>query len=296
LAGALELATGGVWSGTWDPTFFYSVERVKTENYPFSQNQYYWSLAVNEQSSSGGICDPAGNGDRILLYKACYMATSGCFDGPILRLNLPARLNTGQNTIHVDQVAQFPTTVSSASGVTVTAGGATALTDASGNATLNLATAEGTTVRATKATDVPAQSQVCIAPSGNNGLCGTVDKSPPATTIAIKDGQRFKKKGPRSLKGNVSDAGGVSKFELSLTARPTKRSGNCKTFNAEEAKFVKQKRCGATRGQKFAVDVKGGSWSYLLPKAPGKGRYVLDAIATDASGNKTLERVIFYVR
>ena len=85
-------------------------------------------------------------------------------------------------------------------------------------------------------------------------------------------------------------------MKLRLTARPNKRSKNCTTFDAKKAKFVTQKRCGAARGKAFAVDVKGGEWSYLLPKAPGKGRYVLDVIVSDTSGNTTTKRVTFYVR
>ena len=43
------------------------------------------------------------------------------------------------------------------------------------------------------------------------------------------------------------------------------------------------------------------SWSYLLPKRLGKGRYVFDAVAIDKSGNRDQlargrNRVVFLVR
>jgi hypothetical protein len=57
-------------------------------------------------------------------------------------------------------------------------------------------------------------------------------------------------------------------------------------------------RCG--RGPYFAIGDR-ADWSYLLPRALERGRYVLDAVAIDGAGNRTplargTSRVVFTVR
>ena len=63
------------------------------------------------------------------------------------------------------------------------------------------------------------------------------------------------------------------------------------------ARFVGA-RCG--RGHSFHVS-SSASFSYLLPKRLGPGRYVLDVSALDAAGNRTTlargtSRLVFHVR
>ena len=60
------------------------------------------------------------------------------------------------------------------------------------------------------------------------------------------------------------------------------------------------KRCGARRGKWFSIGSK-ADWTYLLPKALGRGRYVLDLKTIDGAGNadsklaRTRNRVVFFV-
>jgi len=237
----------------------------------------------NGQFASVGACgDPIANGDDVLFAYA---------DGSeqLLKLSGPIAAAKGQPvTLHVtDAGSGAPVSGAAVAGSTSASNGDVVVGPLPDGVNSFKATKTGT-IRSNTA-------KVCVN-TGSTGLCGTVDKLPPTSVIAIKNGKRYKKKGPRSLKGTVSDTAGIAKFQLRLTARPSTRSKRCTTFDAKKVKFVKQSRCGAKRGSAFTVDVKGGQWSYLLPKAPGKGRYVLDAIATDTSGNKTLERVTFYVK
>jgi hypothetical protein len=83
--------------------------------------------------------------------------------------------------------------------------------------------------------------------------------------------------------------------------RLTKRVGTrCFTFSGTELRFVAMKRCGARRGTWFSIGSK-ADWSYLLPKALGRGRYVLDLKTIDGAGNadtqlaRTRNRVVFFV-
>ena len=117
------------------------------------------------------------------------------------------------------------------------------------------------------------------------------DRTPPAASpLSIKD-HAVLSKGPRVLRGSFSDARVV---KLRLTKRVGKR---CWYFSGRSERF---KRIGCGKGAYFAIGDK-ASWSYLLPSRLGPGRYVLDAVAIDSSGNRTplargTTRVVFSVR
>ena len=68
---------------------------------------------------------------------------------------------------------------------------------------------------------------------------------------------------------------------------------------------MKAARCGAVNGTFFSIGDK-SPWSYLLPQALTKGRYVLDTQVVDRAGNATRgstrgkpgqarNRVVFFV-
>ena len=86
-----------------------------------------------------------------------------------------------------------------------------------------------------------------------------------------------------------------------MQLRLTKRAGDsCSTFSGTRLRFVHMKRCGARRGTWFSIGSK-ADWSYLLPKALGRGRYVLDLKTIDGAGNaddqlaRTRNRIVFFV-
>ena len=123
------------------------------------------------------------------------------------------------------------------------------------------------------------------------------DTAAPVARIAgIRSGQRFKRKrAPRTLRGMVTpDPSGLRAVTLSLTRSS---GGRCQLYSPTQERF-RPSRCG--RRVNFSIGDR-ESWSYLLPKRLGKGRYVLDAIAVDKLGNRDRlargrNRVVFFVR
>ena len=83
---------------------------------------------------------------------------------------------------------------------------------------------------------------------------------------------------------------------VSLRLRRSFR-GRCSAYDGISERFERA-HCGG--GAFFKVSST-PSFSYLLPGALQRGRYVLDIEATDAAGNRTslargTSRVVFYVR
>jgi hypothetical protein len=280
--GAALMAAGLTTTGTWYDGLGFSLATINGVGVSESVPPYrYMTEYYNGVFASLGSCaQPVANGDDYLFAYTEY-------DSPALRLTALDRAIAAGGTARLKVVdADGPVSGAVVDGKT---------SDASGDVTIGPLGSTGVnSFKATKSGSVRSNAaKICVNVAAS--LCGTPDKTPPTATIAIKNGKKYKKKGPRLLKGSVADSAGIANVELRLTARPNRRSKKCTTFDAKKTKFVKQKRCGALRGKAFAVDASGGKWSYLLPKAPGKGRYVLDLIVTDTSGNTSLKRAIFYV-
>ncbi len=91
-----------------------------------------------------------------------------------------------------------------------------------------------------------------------------------------------------------ADPSGLRAVKLSLTRSS---GGRCQRYSPTKERFVRT-RCG--RRVYFTIGDR-QSWSYLLPKRLGKGRYVFDAVAIDKAGNRDAlargrNRVVFFVR
>lgn len=287
-SGAALMAAGLNTTGTW--TVFgggfgagFSLSTVNGVNVGFdiATNRYMVEYYNNASASTGACAQPIANGDSVLFAYA---------DGSeqLLRLSGPATSGSGQPvTLKVTDAG----TGAAIAGATV--GGAT--TNASGEAVVGPLPDGVNAFKASKTGAIRSNTaRVCVN-TGNTGLCGTPDKTTPKVEIAIKNGKKYRKRGPRSLTGTATDNDGVRSVQLRLSQRVSTRSKRCTYFSASKLKFVKQSRCGVTRAKLFAVQASGGKWSYLLPKAPGRGRYVLDAIVTDNAGNKTIDRTVFKV-
>ena len=99
---------------------------------------------------------------------------------------------------------------------------------------------------------------------------------------------------PRVLAGSVLAHTGLTSVSIEL--RRSYR-GRCQAYDGIRELFVSA-RCG--RGSFFKVSTE-PSFSYLLPSALPRGRYVLDIEATDVAGNRSrlargTSRIVFYVR
>jgi hypothetical protein len=326
VAGALEQATAGDWSGTWDPSYKYSVQAIKSEAHAFGSGSY-WGLFVNDKPSSTGICDTElQTGDEVLFAP---LPESGATVGVLRLKGVPATAAPGSAiTVTVtrtattyDPVTYDPTTSTGpGAGVTVSGGGATATTGPDGTAQVVLSQTGPASLRAAKAGDIRSASEpVCVttgddgqcgsavpppsgapcATDGRDGRCGTRDlEAPLAAITGIADRQVFAAgHGPRTVRGRASDPSGLLMVKVRLTRDD---HGRCSYFSGRKERFVPS-RCGATHGFWFGIGDR-ADWSYLLPSRLSRGRYVLDVNAIDKAHNRDDlrrrggNRVVFEVR
>lgn len=324
-AGALQLATGGNWSGEWFSGLGYSVETIEGQSYPFTQ-PYYWSFWLDDKPSTVGICEVELNpGDSVLFFPECFSKTSGvCPPSPNpLGIEAPATAEVGKPlTVAVTSYANATGAPSPAVGATVTGGSTPATTDSGGHATVTFSTAKSVNLSVTAPGSVRTEATICVH-NGNDGTCGT--KAPagsssssagsPAPTSgtgltpvpytgpyalvakasSVLEGHVYKRgHAPRILSGSVLAHTTVTATSLELRRE---YRGRCYAYNGVTTRFARA-RCG--EGGFFKVS-NNGLFSYLLPAALPPGRYVLDIEATDAAGNRTTPergttRIVFYVR
>jgi hypothetical protein len=319
-AGALERASGGSWGGSWFSGLGYSVETILGEMHQFEAGapaNYFWSFWLNNTPSTKGICEAELNpGDSILFFPDCFSETGACPPSPNpLGISAPAVAERGSPiTVTVTSYDNATGTPSPAVGATVDGGGATATTDSSGHATLALTSAGSVLLHASAPASVRSEATVCVH-QGDDGTCGSAGPtgsaaaphpaaaSPPytgpyavvAAATGPLDGHVYRaRRAPRVLKGTV--ASHTTLVAVSLKLRRAYR-GRCFAYNGASEKFARA-RCGA--GSFFKVSTT-PSFSYLLPSALARGRYVLDIEATDAAGNHSTlargtSRIVFYVR
>jgi len=317
-AAALDKAT----AGNWDRMPF--VSTILGESHTFTANDY-WAEWVSNRFGGGLCTDALNEGDELLMLVDVADAKSNPTVFPLVLGAVPATVAPGVPfTVTVTQYRTSGTpgtsTPQAAAGATVTGGGAAATADSAGQATVLLAGAGPTTLRATLAGSRSAPVPVCVTTgtdgacgspvasagastcltTGDDGACGTRDRRPPLGKIlSIREGQRFGGgRGPRTLSGIVApDPSGLAAVRLRLTRND---GGRCATFDGRTERFATLKRCGAAHGKWFNVGDR-EAWSYLLPARLGRGRYVLDVQARDRAGNvdtllqRTRTRVVFRV-
>jgi hypothetical protein len=295
--GAVIAAAGVPFSADWNdgfgnPTF----KTVDGENVDYDPaTQRFFAEFLNGAASQTGSCtDPVQAGDQVLFAYAA-------FDDKLLKLTGPATAKPGESVTLT--VTDGTTAVAGA-----TVGGRT--TGPDGTVTVGPLTTRGENDFKASADKAIRSNRVrvCVT-DGADGACGTTtptapgtpaplpaapDRAAPKATLSGLRDQQTLTRGPRELRGSFADASGVKTVKLRLTKRLGKK---CWYFSGRMEKF-RGTRCG--RGPYFAIDAK-ADWSYLLPAALGKGRYVLDAIAIDGAGNRTplargTTRVVFTVR
>ena len=301
-----------------------SCRRILGESHTFLANDY-WAEWISNRFGGGLCTDALNEGDELLMLVDVSDANFNPTVFPLVVGGVPATVAPGAPfTVTVTQYRTTGTpgtsTPESAGGATVAGGGASATTDATGHATLVLAGAGPTTLRATLGGSRSAPVPVCVTTgadgacgsavasaaasgcvtTGDDGACGTKDRrAPRGKIVSIREGQRFGRgRGPRTLSGIVApDPSGLAAVRVRLTRND---GGRCATFDGRSERFATLKRCGASRGKWFSVGDR-EAWSYLLPARLGRGRYVLDVQARDRAGNvdtllqRTRTRVVFAV-
>jgi hypothetical protein len=316
--GALELATGGNWSGPWNGEFNqYEIFSIEGELHEFdsaSTANYFWSLWVNDEESTVGACEAELQpGARVLFFASCFGSTCPGESLP-LEIEAPATASAGEKVSVTIKRYSSTGQGTPTEGATVIGAAQPATTNASGQAIVSFAQAGEYTLRASASGSVRTEATVCVH-SGNDGNCGTTIPGATRTTTAapttappysgpyavvakatgVVEGHVYTRaKAPRVLSGTVASHTPVASVELRL--RRSYR-GRCYAYGGTSERFVRA-RCGS--GSFFKVS-SSPSFSYLLPGALAPGRYVLDLEAIDASGHRSTlargtSRIVFYVR
>jgi hypothetical protein len=297
---AIDAAT----HGNWDRQEFVSTILGETHAFP---EPNYWSEWVDRGSGyklGGGVCnDQLTEGNEVLMLVDVATPPYVPVVFPLDLEGAPAAV-VGGSDVAVTVVEYRGANVGEGertpvAGATITGGAAPVTTGADGKATVRLDALGIAVLKATKTGTAPSAGEriSVLSPKSPAVLqqpVATPDKTAPKATLSgFKDKQVFRS-GPRDLRGSFSDASGVKDVKLRLTKRAGKK---CWYFSGKQERF-RGSRCG--RGAYFSIGDK-ADWSYLLPAQLGPGRYVLDAVAVDAAGNRTplqrgSTRVVFTVR
>lgn len=324
VAAAINLAVQGNWdhgeanSGGGDFT-----QTILGETHDFSHNSDTWAEWV-DYKWGGGICsDILHAGDQVVMIAdneppPTYAPTRL----PLTISGAPSSVQSGAPfTVNVQEVQTPPNAAANPgdgqphpiAGATVAGGDASATSGSDGNATLTLTGTGEVTLRATRSGDAPSASFAVCVHNGNDGNCGTTPGGPAAPAavgpaapyrgpfavvaqaLGVIDSHAYAPgAAPRVLGGRVSSASAITSVAIRL--RRTQR-GRCQAYSGRRERFFAV-RCG--QGSFFSVS-NGPTFSYLLPRPLGPGRYVYDIAAVDAAGNRVAlsrgsSRVVFYVR
>jgi hypothetical protein len=292
--GALDRATAGNWDATYFDGIGHFLTTIMGEK---PAGSAYWSLWINHKLSQLGACAAElQEGDDVLFVPTTcddFAPPDTCRDQVLpLALTAPASVLVGSSAQVT--VTRYGTDGSPAPVEGASVGGA--LTDPAGHATVSFPNTGKVALKASKAGFARSESElvdvVAVQAPANVPF---VDRTPPTASLAGLKDHAVLSRGPRELKGSFgADPSGIRTVKLRLTKRLGKR---CWYFSGRKERFVGT-RCG--RGAYFAIGDR-ANWSYLLPARLGRGRYVLDAIAIDAAGNRTplargTTRVVFTVR
>jgi hypothetical protein len=248
--------------GTWNTSFGATFTTVGGQDvaYDAATSRYLAEYENGAFAQLGACADPVRAGDAVLF-------AYGDGSAPLLALRAPATVRPGRAIpVRVTNAA----TRAAVTGATVR--GAT--TGADGAAAVAALPRGYHALKAFQPGAIRSNVvRVCVS-TGTDGAC------PPLARITdIRPGQRFRPaSAPRRLRGVVEAA----PFGLrSVALRLTKRVGD-RSYAYSDARG----RFARTRGGRaglFAI-ARARDWSYALPRRLARGRYVLDAVATDRRG------------
>jgi hypothetical protein len=288
VAGALDVATHGHWSGTFSTNSFGSDFFVKTILGETPSGNDFWDLWVNGQASTTGACLTAppllSTGDRVLWFHCVADASFNCTNNP-LSLTAPASARAGRKlTVSVVQLDGAGRSKPFA-GATVSGAGVTVVTGSAGRATFVPKVAGTLVLQARRTGATPSDPVTVCVYATLDGACGTADKDgPPVSVSGISEHEVFTH-GPRNLRGTAGpDPSGLRDVRLSLVRHAF--GGGCSYFDAARGTWHATKCHRTTPTPSFSVGAR-ASWSYLLPEALPPGDYRLDVVARDGNGRLT---------
>jgi hypothetical protein len=279
-AGALNVATEGSWSGSYNTSFKdYLVNSILGET-PTGQN--FWTLWINGRSSSTGACaTPLRPSDHELWFDCQANANFNCANNP-LALKVPAALHVGRAATAVVTQLDGAGHGTAFSGAAVTGNGVAAVSNTSGRATFLPRKTGVITLQATKSGATPSDPAFVCVYASRASQCASAFNGPAVHVTGIREHEVFAQ-GPRELRGTAGpDPAGLTDVRLSLLRRAP--GGQCSYYNADRGAW-RAITCHAATPS-FPI---GGSasWSYLLPAPLPAGDYHLNVIATDGNGRQT---------
>jgi hypothetical protein len=304
-------------------------ETILGETHVFNPTEWTWDVWINDKWASGICEDLLGEGDELLV-AADYepQPTYAPTRLPLVLRESPPIVTAGTPfTVRVEKVHTRPGTYPEIGegtlvpeeGATVSGGGVSAQTKSNGEATLTLCSAGVYSLAATEPGAVPSAPVSISVRAANEPVCGSgaapssagnpasssssIPVASPykgpyalvASMTSVRNGHTYARAtAPRLLAGKILSHSAVSSVQLELRREFL---GRCSTYEALRGRFVRA-RCGS--GRLFTAS-SSSSFSYLLPKRLGPGRYVLDVAALDVAGNRTTlargsSRTVFYVR
>jgi len=281
-------------AGSWHPDFGASFSSIAGESVAFdpATSRYLVEYENGAPAMLGACADDARSGDDVLF-------AYGTGSEPLLELTGPATAQLGQRvTVRVaDARSGAPVAGADVGGALTAADGTASVGPFANRGANDLKATKGGTIRSNR---LQVHVSDGAAPGGSAPPPGSTtgpDREAPIARIAgLREQQRFsRRRAPRELRGRVeADPSGLRAVKLSLTRRVR---GRCSLFSGRRERFL-PRRCGKRYAFKIGDDP---SWSYLLPKRLGRGRYVLDVIAVDRAGNRDVlargrNRIVFHVR
>jgi hypothetical protein len=272
----------GGWGATWDPAFQdFLIERIGAEAQD-PVNFRYWGYALNYQFPSVGGCQQrVGAGDQVLF-------TFDSFGKPLLKLEGPARVEAGRSAA---VTVTDGTTGQPLEGATIA--GVPGATGPDGRLDVSFEAEGIRSLKADRAASVRSNTlEVCVEARGS-GRCATFvpklsvpgaavkDSAAPVARISGPVNGRKYRRGPRLLKGTVGDdPSGVREVKIAL--RRYVRGRSCQWWSGRRERFV-----GTHCKKVFFFSIGSDrNWSYLLPRALPRGRYLLDVKAFDGRRNR----------
>jgi hypothetical protein len=281
------LAAGIPWEATFFNDFF--VSSIAGEANDGTAGKF-WGYALNYTPVNVGGCQQqVQTGDEVLFGFDFFSSDPTVPSKPLLRLSGPPKAAVGtQVTLTVTQGFGPPFAGASVVG---------SQTAADGTATVAFPSPGLVQLKAEALGAIRSNAvAICVSTDGT-GDCGVPlqalgtpavatggeardSTAPQARISSPRDGARYRR-GPRLLRGTASDdATGVSAVKLAL--RRHVRGHNCRWWSGRRERFVGS-HC---RKVFFFAIGNDSSWSYLLPRALPRGRYVLEVKAFDRVRNR----------
>jgi hypothetical protein len=279
-----SLAAGFQWTATW----FDFGDFLVTSVGPPAENagSGFWGTVLNFQPTPVGGCQ-----QQVRAGDEALFAFGDVFAQPLLKLSGPTIAPLGQQaTVTVVSGKDG----SAVPGATITGAPGSPSTGADGTAQVAFDSPGVKRLKSEAPGAIRSSALLVCVPQRGAADCGPATprstagfgalardtRAPRARISSPSNGRRYRR-GPRLLRGSATDdATGVGAVRLALRQYvPGKR---CRWWNGNRERFVKR----GCRSPLFFAAGTGERWSYLLPRALPRGRYLLQVQASDRAGNR----------